>query len=116
MFVRNCKILSNKEIKYRKQANELSKKQKKKLLLQQKRNKKKDKLHENNTFLDPMDFDNISSNKKPFEYIDNIMVEDEDQFEKDIYFPVCCKFCDTEVGVIDKDEVYHFWNIIPSEP
>ena len=28
---------------------------------------------------------------------------------------VCCSVCLTEVGVIDKDEVYHFFNVLPSE-
>ncbi|GAV72273.1 Eapp_C domain-containing protein [Cephalotus follicularis] len=29
--------------------------------------------------------------------------------------PVCCSVCSTEVGVIDEDEVYHFYNVLPSE-
>ncbi|XP_021750614.1 E2F-associated phosphoprotein-like [Chenopodium quinoa] len=28
---------------------------------------------------------------------------------------VCCSVCSTEVGVIDKDEVYHFYDVLPSE-
>ncbi|KAL3649917.1 hypothetical protein CASFOL_006320 [Castilleja foliolosa] len=28
---------------------------------------------------------------------------------------VCCSVCSTDVGVIDEDEVYHFFNVIPSE-
>ncbi|CAN6543277.1 unnamed protein product [Malus baccata var. baccata] len=28
---------------------------------------------------------------------------------------VCCLVCSTEVGVIDADEVYHFFNVLPSE-
>ncbi|KAK7280625.1 hypothetical protein RJT34_25690 [Clitoria ternatea] len=28
---------------------------------------------------------------------------------------VCCSVCSTEVGVIDEDEVYHFYNVLPSE-
>ncbi|GMI88419.1 hypothetical protein like AT5G08320 [Hibiscus trionum] len=28
---------------------------------------------------------------------------------------VCCLVCSTEVGVIDGDEVYHFFNVLPSE-
>ncbi|KAL5703474.1 hypothetical protein ACHQM5_028563 [Ranunculus cassubicifolius] len=28
---------------------------------------------------------------------------------------VCCEVCSTEVGVVDEDEVYHFFNVIPSE-
>ena len=30
------------------------------------------------------------------------------------YHPVCCEVCSTEVGVFDEDEVYHFFNVIPS--
>lgn len=28
---------------------------------------------------------------------------------------VCCSVCSTDVGVIDEEEVYHFFNVIPSE-
>ncbi|XP_031372931.1 E2F-associated phosphoprotein isoform X2 [Punica granatum] len=28
---------------------------------------------------------------------------------------VCCSVCCTEVGVIDEEEVYHFYNVLPSE-
>ncbi|KAK8698687.1 hypothetical protein V6N13_114796 [Hibiscus sabdariffa] len=28
---------------------------------------------------------------------------------------VCCLVCSTEVGVIDEDEIYHFFNVLPSE-
>ncbi|CAJ1977661.1 unnamed protein product [Sphenostylis stenocarpa] len=28
---------------------------------------------------------------------------------------VCCSVCLTEVGVIDQDEIYHFYNVLPSE-
>ncbi|KAM3226361.1 hypothetical protein ACQJBY_058812 [Aegilops geniculata] len=31
-----------------------------------------------------------------------------------VYHPVCCEICSTEVGVFDEDEVYHFFNVIPS--
>lgn len=30
------------------------------------------------------------------------------------YHPVCCTECSTEVAVLDKDEVYHFFNILSS--
>lgn len=30
------------------------------------------------------------------------------------YHPVCCEVCSTEVGVLDEDEVYHFFNVTPS--
>ncbi|XP_052205963.1 uncharacterized protein LOC127810488 isoform X2 [Diospyros lotus] len=29
--------------------------------------------------------------------------------------PVCCAVCSTEVGVIDEEEVYHFFDVLPSE-
>ncbi|KAI3796220.1 hypothetical protein L1987_38886 [Smallanthus sonchifolius] len=31
------------------------------------------------------------------------------------FSPVCCSVCGTEVGVIDDDEIYHFFNVLPSE-
>ncbi|KAL7132176.1 hypothetical protein ABFS83_12G054500 [Erythranthe nasuta] len=31
------------------------------------------------------------------------------------YKSVCCSVCSTNVGVIDEDEVYHFFNVLPSE-
>ncbi|EYU39410.1 hypothetical protein MIMGU_mgv1a023508mg, partial [Erythranthe guttata] len=31
------------------------------------------------------------------------------------YKSVCCSVCSTDVGVIDEDEVYHFFNVLPSE-
>lgn len=30
------------------------------------------------------------------------------------YHPVCCTECSTEVAVLDKDEVYHFFNVLSS--
>ncbi|KAF9414581.1 hypothetical protein BGZ94_000354 [Podila epigama] len=32
-----------------------------------------------------------------------------------IYHPVVCELCNTKVAVIDGDEVYHFFNVIPSQ-
>ncbi|MQL81870.1 hypothetical protein Taro_014348, partial [Colocasia esculenta] len=31
-----------------------------------------------------------------------------------IFHPVCCAVCSTEVGVFDENEVYHFFNVLPS--
>ncbi|KAI3421670.1 uncharacterized protein J3R85_012028 [Psidium guajava] len=28
---------------------------------------------------------------------------------------VCCSICSTEVGVMDEEEIYHFYNVLPSE-
>ncbi|KAJ4710476.1 E2F-associated phosphoprotein-like [Melia azedarach] len=33
----------------------------------------------------------------------------------ELFKPVSCSVCSTKVGVIDKDEVYHFFNVLPSE-
>lgn len=33
---------------------------------------------------------------------------------EEVYRPVCCSECSTEVAVLDKDEVYHFFNILAS--
>ncbi|CAH2073545.1 unnamed protein product [Thlaspi arvense] len=30
--------------------------------------------------------------------------------------PVFCSTCSTEIGVVDGEEIYHFSNVIPSEP
>lgn len=32
----------------------------------------------------------------------------------EVYHPVKCSECSTEVAVLDKDEVYHFFNILAS--
>ena len=32
------------------------------------------------------------------------------------YHPVRCSQCNTEVAVFDKDEVYHFFNVLTSTP
>lgn len=40
--------------------------------------------------------------------------EPKDDAQGLIYRPVCCLVCSTEVGVLDEEEVYHFFNVIPS--
>lgn len=32
------------------------------------------------------------------------------------YHSVRCSDCNTEVAVVDKDEVFHFFNVLPSAP
>jgi len=34
--------------------------------------------------------------------------------DDDVYHPVVCSVCTSEVGVYDKDEVYHFFNVLAS--
>lgn len=38
-----------------------------------------------------------------------------DPIQDEIYHPTTCTGCNTEVAVMDRDEVYHFFNIIPSD-
>lgn len=39
-------------------------------------------------------------------------VEDED--DSGPYHPVQCTICSTEVAVYDSDEIFHFFNVLPS--
>lgn len=34
--------------------------------------------------------------------------------EEEVYHPVLCTECSTEVAVMDKDEVFHFFNVLAS--
>jgi hypothetical protein len=38
------------------------------------------------------------------------------QEEEGSYHPVRCAECNTEIAVIDSDEVFHFFNVLPSAP
>lgn len=42
------------------------------------------------------------------------MAGQEKQEEEEIYHPVKCTECSTEVAVLDKDEVFHFFNVLAS--
>ena len=33
---------------------------------------------------------------------------------REVFRPVCCSVCSTEVGVLDDYQVYHFFNVLPS--
>mmetsp|Transcript_24180 Transcript_24180/g.31577 ORF Transcript_24180/g.31577 Transcript_24180/m.31577 type:complete len:147 (+) Transcript_24180:52-492(+) len=44
----------------------------------------------------------------------NDIYEVEDCQEGEIYHPVTCEICKTVVGVMDPEEVYYFFNVIPS--
>eukprot|EP00252_Welwitschia_mirabilis_P002739 TRINITY_DN126_c0_g1_i4.p2 TRINITY_DN126_c0_g1~~TRINITY_DN126_c0_g1_i4.p2 ORF type:complete len:116 (+),score=14.38 TRINITY_DN126_c0_g1_i4:148-495(+) len=39
-------------------------------------------------------------------------IQEDDKAE--VVKPVCCSVCDTEVAVRDEDEIYHFFNVLPS--
>ena len=32
----------------------------------------------------------------------------------DLFYPVECEVCDTELGLRDSNEVYHFFHVVPS--
>ena len=49
--------------------------------------------------------------KKNKELPDNVTLE-----QSELYNPVQCTSCNTEVAVFDKDEVYHFFNVVESLP
>jgi len=42
--------------------------------------------------------------------------EDTNSQEVDVYHPVRCSGCNTEVAVVDTEEVFHFFNVLPSAP
>ena len=42
--------------------------------------------------------------------------EEEREGTPELYHPVRCSECNTEVAVFDKDEVFHFFNVLPSAP
>ena len=44
------------------------------------------------------------------------MVEGEADKVAEHYHPVRCTQCNTEVAVYDKDEVFHFFNVLASTP
>ena len=54
--------------------------------------------------------------KKPKRRYNNKTIITEETVEYDVYRPVRCDSCQTEVGVYDEEEVYHLYNVLPSEP
>ncbi|NXH11558.1 EAPP protein, partial [Bucco capensis] len=43
-----------------------------------------------------------------------ISIQSTQEEEEEIYHPVSCTECSTEVAVMDKDEVFHFFNVLAS--
>lgn len=116
VFVQNCITRKDRELKYRKEP-EVSHRQLKKQVLRAKRLAKKRQLkgEENIEQVQEIPTTQSRRSEKPFEYCDNILVEDEDLYEPEIFFPVHCSECDVQVAVMDQEEVYHFFNVAPSE-
>jgi len=53
----------------------------------------------------------ISADDHNAEEIENIK---KNSRPEDLFHPVICQECKTEVGVYDTDEVYHFFNVLAS--
>jgi hypothetical protein len=84
MFVFNCKINFDEQLKYPK--NELDKKK-----------FKKSKLN------------------KVIDSVADIKIDGDDDEQFDLFKPVECINCNTEIGVYDeKEELYHFFNVLAS--
>jgi hypothetical protein len=89
MFVFNCKIRKEEVLKYPKDTFESEITSKKKG-----RNKKKNAKQEE---------------------VEKIEQPNEKEIEYDSFNPVVCEICGVEVGVYeDKDELYHFFNVLAS--
>ena len=91
MFTVNCVIKTDQILRFPHVPEETTKKKKK-------RNKKKrnqDEQRENSAA----------------ETSTNSVHEDDDD---ETFHPVMCTECNTEVGVYDRDEVYHFFNVLAS--
>jgi len=52
--------------------------------------------------------------ERPYESVNKILFEDEELYEPELFTLVTCAVCETEVGVIDSESVYHFYNVLPS--
>ena len=93
MFVVNCSILRDEVLKYFPKPDKRSRK----------RNKGKQKKQQTTTE------GAAASSERTTE-------EGEGEGTPELYHPVRCSECNTEVAVFDKDEVFHFFNVLPSAP
>jgi hypothetical protein len=96
MFVFNCKIKQDEILKYPLNLD----------LESNVNNNKKKKRNKNNKF------EKIKQSGEDEMAVDSKQNETQ-QF--DLYKPVVCEICNVEVGVFDdKDELYHFFNVLAS--
>ena len=93
MFVTNCKVLTDEVLKFPK-GGKLSKNKKKK------GNKS--------------DYSTTEATTSEMETENQTVGASNDPAADELYNPVKCEQCNTEVGVFDKDEVYHFFNVLAS--
>ena len=97
MFVENCRTIDNEVLRFPKEA------------AAKRRGGKKTKsayTDSSSTSQDP----SISSSDAPHQNFKPSLDDDEDM----AYHPVVCGICSTKVALVDEDEVYHFFNVIPT--
>jgi hypothetical protein len=46
---------------------------------------------------------------------DHILRQKGNSGREEVFYSVRCSNCDTEVGVLDEEEVFHFFNVVPSQ-
>eukprot|EP01117_Protostelium_nocturnum_P007577 TRINITY_DN2713_c0_g1_i1.p1 TRINITY_DN2713_c0_g1~~TRINITY_DN2713_c0_g1_i1.p1 ORF type:complete len:244 (+),score=78.06 TRINITY_DN2713_c0_g1_i1:299-1030(+) len=126
MFVRNCRVNKEEEIRYRKNEEivpQLSRKRQKALAFKERKKilkTNREKGIGNVNIKEEKEEESEEKEKKekvllPYEFADKIMENDEHLFESETYLLAYCSNCDAEVGVRDLDEVYHLYNVIPSD-
>ncbi|KAG0053032.1 hypothetical protein BGZ83_001737 [Gryganskiella cystojenkinii] len=98
MFVENCRTIENELLRFPKEA--ASK--------QRSSHNSNNKSNSKSATTDPSIPSN-SANAPPQEFKPSLE-DDEDMG----YHPVVCGICSTKVALVDQDEVYHFFNVIPT--
>ncbi|NWR60220.1 EAPP protein, partial [Bucorvus abyssinicus] len=56
----------------------------------------------------------VKNRRKKMKHSKETPPEQSNQAEEEVYHPVLCTECSTEVAVMDKDEVFHFFNVLAS--
>jgi hypothetical protein len=93
LFVRNCVVNRTERYRIPEENNKNKNKNKKK-------NKKNSITKES---------ENISENEE------STTTDNEIKLSDDYFYPVLCKYCQTQVGLLDQNEIYHLFNFIPSD-
>ncbi|ORX59903.1 hypothetical protein BCR36DRAFT_341993 [Piromyces finnis] len=89
MFVRNCIVNRNERYRIPEENNKKNKA----------KNKNKNKNNNNNTNEEILKTEESNINND----------------SQDYYYPVLCKYCQTQVGLLDQNEIYHLFNVIPTD-
>ncbi|ORX78937.1 hypothetical protein BCR32DRAFT_222250 [Anaeromyces robustus] len=95
MFVRNCIVNKNERYRIPEENNNNKNKN---------RNKKKNKKN-NNSIMEDKETKTEEQTNDNQEIVNN----------QDYYYPVLCQYCQTQVGLLDQNEIYHLFNVIPSD-